>query len=78
MRIVVVLPAPLDPQKPNIEPGATGEADAVEHVVVAEALVEPVELEHLVLLVVAWLFLPANVSARPARGRAAGCGVISG
>src|SRR6476619_1921081 len=23
MRIVVVLPAPLDPQKPNIEPGAT-------------------------------------------------------
>src|SRR3954471_21101728 len=26
MRIVVVLPAPLDPQKPNIEPGATANA----------------------------------------------------
>ena len=49
MRIVVVLPAPLEPQKPNIEPGRDGEADAVEHVVVAEALVQPVELEHRVL-----------------------------
>ena len=46
MRIVVVLPAPLDAAEAEHRPGRDGEADAVEHAVVAEALVQPVELEH--------------------------------
>ena len=45
IRMVVVLPAPLGPTKPNIWPGSTANDDAVERDPVAEAPGQPAELE---------------------------------
>src|SRR5262245_41751466 len=45
IRIVVVLPAPLEPRKPQLSPGANVEADAVQRLDRAEPLPQAIDDE---------------------------------
>ena len=74
MRIVVVLPAPLDPQKPNIEPGATVKPTPSSTWLSPKVLCSPSNSSTGSPVVAGCL--PGTVSAGCARAGTAACGVI--